>query len=308
MWRIMAIVLAVLFAGVANSSEKPNLKTTEPKSSAETEQRGSDKNPFTVKVLPSPDADTKATQEEKYRYEKSAQDEKLVDATIWLVRITGILALCTGGLWWATYRLARDAKRTATQQATDMRTSLAIAKTSADAALKTAKNMETADRAYMKMTHELPGIMFNETKSLFQVTLRIENCGKTPASVSDVRLGVTILEHGEPLPRFPLYSDPPFDETHYGFLVPNDFFFHKRHFPTGTAIEEVRVSAKKLWIHAYVDYRDTFGQRYRAGYARTYEPVIDNGERDNLLFVIEGYNNYDRQRQPDEGNDWNDPR
>jgi hypothetical protein len=64
-----------------------------------------------------------------------------------------------------------------------------------------------------------------------------------------------------------------------------------------------------------VDYIDAFGQRLRSGYARVYKPVRDDprlyaspqdhAKRSNLVFVTqEGYD-YDRQRTPDEGNDWN---
>ena len=71
MWRIVVLALSVLFAGVAYSKEHPNPETTETKKAPEDEQRGSDKSPFTVKVLPTPDAEAKAAKEEGHRQEKA---------------------------------------------------------------------------------------------------------------------------------------------------------------------------------------------------------------------------------------------
>ena len=146
---LIAILLAVLVDGIAYSSEHPILKPAEPKNSADTEQRGSDKNPVMVKILPTQDADAKATQEEKYRNEKSIQDEKLADATVLLARVTIAHTVFTGFLWFATYRLAKDSKRTADRQAREMQASLRIAQESAD----TAKASVTLAREGFISTH-----------------------------------------------------------------------------------------------------------------------------------------------------------
>jgi hypothetical protein len=65
---------------------------------------------------------------------------------------------------------------------------------------------------------------------------------------------------------------------------------------------------------------DKFSIRHRAGYARVYSPEADrhssyeNGrsvfgrrewtQRNNLPYVLNKNYNYDRERTPNEGNDW----
>ena len=114
-WRI-GIVFVVLFAGVAHSKENPNSETTETKKAPDNEQRGSNNNPITVKILPSPDADTKAAKEEHYREEKASEDKWLTRSTVWLAFVTTPLAVFTALLWIATWRLVKGAEDTAKRQ------------------------------------------------------------------------------------------------------------------------------------------------------------------------------------------------
>lgn len=198
----MAVVLAVLFAGVAYSSEKPNLKTTERQNNSNAEQRGSDTSTITVKILPAPDADSKAAQEEKHRNEKSIQDEKLADATVWLARITAALAVFTGLLWLATYRLARDAKRTAERQATEMKESLKISGLAASAMDKVAENIAATASQQMRAycTVVISSALYQEMgKGLrFEAKPRIVNTGHTPAHKVCYKARAAILPHKLP--------------------------------------------------------------------------------------------------------------
>ena len=206
MWRIMAIVLVVLFAGVANSSDKPNLKTADPKNNAETEQRGSDKNPVTVKVLPSTDAEAKAAQEEKYRNDKSIQDEKLADATVLLAYVTIVLAGFTALLWLATFNLARDAKRTADRQTREMQESLRIARESAKA------SRDAADIAHAAMIAGERAFVFalgfkqycekDGTTGLYHWRFRPTwmNSGNTPTKKMTIHTRYMLRDGKTPLP------------------------------------------------------------------------------------------------------------
>ncbi len=136
----MRVVLGLVFivlCGVALSQASSQSQSNAIPS--ETEQRGTEKSPITVRVLPAPDALDTVARDEAYRREKSEEDRKLVNATIALAAITGALALFTGGLWLATYSLGRDAKRTAKRQAEEMQRSLTIAAESAEAARKQAE-------------------------------------------------------------------------------------------------------------------------------------------------------------------------
>lgn len=299
------ILTAVLVTGIAYSKEKPNTKTAEPQKAAEPEQRGSDKNPITVKVLPTPDAETKAAQEEKQRHEKAVEDKRLADATVWLAIVTTALAIFTALLWLATYRLAKDARNTANRQARETQDSLRIAKQSADAALKTAQNMEAAERAYIKMSHTEHGL-YQDQPNMFALHLRVRNFGQTPATVTDLVLAKHLLIENQRLPASPDYSQRAEGEPPNYFLVRDDEFFTPIYFPIAEQeLSAINTGTHILYVIGYVDYVDKFGHRHRAGYARRYKPI--RGSSDNLKIVIQTGYNYDRQRKPGEGNDWNEP-
>lgn len=57
-----------------------------------------------------------------------------------------------------------------------------------------------------------------------------------------------------------------------------------------------------MWI-----YIDVFRQHHRAGYARLYNPIVDDGQQNTLHFVIQKDYNYDRERDRSEGDDWGEP-
>ncbi len=61
---------------------------------------------------------------------------------------------------------------------------------------------------------------------------------------------------------------------------------------------------KSLYFVGYVDYVDAFKQRYRAGYARVYNPHDD--KTNNLIFVTSSAYNYDTPRPEGVGTDWGD--
>lgn len=63
-------------------------------------------------------------------------------------------------------------------------------------------------------------------------------------------------------------------------------------------LAEIQVGTRNLYLIGYVD---VFGNSYRGGYARLYDPSIDEGN--NLTFVTEPGYNYDRpyrRRQKDQ--------
>lgn len=106
---------------------------------SKTEERGTERSPLMVRVLPSPDAAEREAKDEASRTEKVVEDRRLVYATIALAAITGALALFTGGLWFATYSLGKEAKESAKRQADEMQRSLQIAEQSVEAAKKQAE-------------------------------------------------------------------------------------------------------------------------------------------------------------------------
>jgi hypothetical protein len=230
----------------------------------------------------------------------------------WIEAHEGILtALATIVIAVFTWALARSTKRLwiETKEAST------IAKKSADAALKTAQNMEAAERAYVKMSHLLPGVRFEQDGTICRVTvqMRIKNYGRTPAKVTNILFFHQWLPQGEPLPRTPDYPQSVGDEAPKMFLVTDEEVFTPQHTQSVTfTVEDVRNGVKHLWLYGYVDYIDQFGQRHRSGYASAYNSQFDltaegRTDVDNLVFVTqEGYN-YDRPRKRGEGNDWDEP-
>lgn len=174
----------------------------------------------------------------------------------------------------------------------------------ANAALATANSLITSERAYVKMSHVPPGLIFqeNQTVNWCEVTVKVENGGRTPAKVTDVRLTAWVRAWEDPLPPIPDIREQAVDSAPNGFLLPGDYFYVTRTFPLGKkGSPNPRTGDVRLCIFGLIDYIDAFEKRHRAGYARQFED-----ERENNLFFVDrpGYN-YDRHRQPGEGNDWN---
>ena len=131
--------------------------------------------------------------------------------------------------------------------------------------------------------------------------------GGTPATITDVIVDAKLLENGELFPKpFP-YRHIEREAVSSAFFVTREKFFHTRTFPLrGQDYIDAKSGAKKLWVFGHVDYIDAFGQRYRGGYVRVYDHILDDGKKNNLVFMTEGRYDYDRPREQDEGNDWNE--
>lgn len=209
--------------------------------------------------------------------------------TVVLAVVTAMLARYTYRLWRATTDLVRDSGDTARKEL----------------------------RAYVKMSHNQPGLTFETSKGVFRVTIHVKNYGRTPARATNALVKYGMLSSSEPLPDRPDYTrDTATHEGLMAFLVAGDETFLSMAFG-GVATDSLRAVAlktKKLWLYGYIDYIDQFGQRHRAGWARLYDPDRDDqqyypsdddfAKRSNLVFVTnEGYN-YDRERMRGEGNDW----
>ncbi|MHC9061374.1 hypothetical protein ACYX34_01600 [Nitrospira sp. CMX1] len=234
-WRTVVLLGMVLLCGVSYSKEHPNTKAAESGQNSEAEQRGSDSNPLTIKILPSQDAESNAAREEQYKKEKVVQDQKLVDATEELrnsteslVRVTAILAFFTALLWVATFIQARVTKKTADQQAKDMQVSLGIAKQSADAASATARTLVSSQRPYIyvvKVSHVEHEILDSYTQ------YTIVNYGELPAIIEKLQVGISTSQGAEP-------DDPPISATFDHSVVSSSVFLPSedrelREFPPG---------------------------------------------------------------------------
>ncbi len=171
------------------------------------------------------------------------------------------------------------------------------AEESAKATLIQTQSAMDAERAYVKLSHLEPGIeRLNDRSSV--VKIEVKNWGRTPAHITDVIIGFKKLDFGTPLPIPYPYPDAQRESFPNGFLVPNELLYVHQHVGT----QQVLDTSKQLWVFGHVDYVDIFDRRWRGGYARKYVNRSDN----NLIYNTEDRDNFDRERTPDEGRDWNE--
>ena len=234
-----------------------------------------------------------------------SHDELLVIFTALLFGVTAYLVKYTRGLLiearkqFPHFKENVEAAKSAAKTAQD----------SADAANTNAKALRLAERAYVKMSHVPPGVRWiKEHPELCEVEVEIKNYGRTPANVTDARIGAALLENGKPLPdEFP-YGSAKRESFPNAFLVTNEaFFLQPKSIPLrGKDLTDTKCYGKTLWIFGHVDYIDTFNQRHRSGYVRIFNPHVDDGKRNNLFYMTERRYNYDRPRKNGEGNDWDE--
>jgi hypothetical protein len=159
--------------------------------------------------------------------------------------------------------------------------------------------MILGNRPWVEVKYTDPGLNLIPPMNLpGGIVLTFYNLGRSPANISDARLGYTIFTHGQ------LPSDPPCLDTRpqEAFLPPNGSMKTDRYL----AIDEVQFQRVKdgsqdLLIFGYVDYSDALNNRYRYGYGWQY---VHGSKPSNLCFIPSKTYNYDRKRHPGEGKDW----
>jgi len=191
---------------------------------------------------------------------------------------TFVLAAFTGLLAWSTIKLWRATKEIGER---------------ADSVIR------TSERAYVKMSHVHPGLRETGIEGVYRVTVEVTNFGRTPARVTDAMLHFVELLVDTKLPVVPDYTPPPDWEPPKAFLVINETFSFTLSQRFVGKIEPPDPT-HEVYAIGYVDYEDSFGRRYRSGYARLYKPTRNTGgldvfpteeSRSNLVFVTqEGYN------------------
>ena len=298
MWRLMILLAVLCPANVIAQSQIHQNAVGNAKNVTAQEQAGTIKAPFVVTISPPSDAEKKASDERQQR--KEELDSRLVEYTKDLSIFTKVLA---GAAILQLFVFG--------YQAWKLRQTVIATKNSADAALKTAQNMEAAERAYVKMSHCPPGLHPAPLpNSLYIIDVQVKNFGETPAIVTDLVLVKRILPRSQRLPPIPEYSPRADGETPNIFLVREDEFFTTINFPMMDEerfiIEGNTLEGRThiLYIYGYIDYIDKFGGHHRGGYARVFNGIFS--ETNNLNIVIQAGYNYDRQREKGEGNDWGD--
>jgi hypothetical protein len=173
----------------------------------------------------------------------------------------------------------------------------AAAKLSADIAKEA---LYVGERAYVHVSH-YPHYSFTQNPSGTRLvtTLKVENTGRTPARITEIRLATFVS--ADDLPAHPPYPNAALAQTDT-FLAAGD---HLDLTPELDVIprdgwQAIGEGRAIFYLVGYVDYIDTFSQRHRAGYGRM---VVQGGSL--RIIRTPGYN-YDRLRGKSEGNDWNE--
>jgi hypothetical protein len=261
-----------------------NQKGAQHRSSTKAETHGSESDPIIVKILPSTKSDADAKKEEEERGKRDSAEQlkqktdndlvtftgKLADYT-WLLFCVGVLQF--GILVAQIVYICRQEKAT-----------------------------KTIERAYVKMSHESPGLKFNGMGGV-AVQMHVRNFGKTPARVSSVVLDSRYIENIASIP-----PDPPMIENRVpvlAFLVEGDEFWFSHQRALGVPMmDKVQAGDGMLLVWGHIVYTDAFDRRHRAGYGRIYNFTADleysgvtkelHDKRSNLDLVTQQTYNYDR--------------
>ncbi|MFZ6843674.1 hypothetical protein [Undibacterium sp. RuTC16W] len=277
-----------------------SVKKSEPSVDQKDDKKEILKQPTTIEIIKAPVLQIETT-------DKTEKHHDYASSEWWLVYLTGVLAAATIGLFIftaclfkATVALGDDAKESGQRQASEMKESLRISKISADSAKKSADTSMLSERAYITASVVLPGLKWiNASTGLFEVHIAIMNHGRTPGNVTDVAIGSKILENGEQLGNTDIAAREVIPKA---FLVPNDSLPHSRNFNiNGQSINDVKTGNKTLWVFGYIDYVDIFHMRRRSGFARIYQPRLDDNKQINLVRMTEGNFQYDYDRQHEDG-------
>jgi hypothetical protein len=212
----------------------------------------------------------------------------LVAVTAFLAAVTFCLARYTKMLWGATNQLVID----------------------------TEKSTKIIERAYIKMSHRPTGLVFNipsdehphkeDDPRTGKVVIEVSNLGKTPAIITYVGMDYFTLQPLEALPALPNYHMGRYEGTKmkaimYGLDVWTPTFTLPL---SAEEFTSINAETSRLYLLIYADYIDQFGVRHRAGYARRHDP---KSAGNNLDLVTQRDYNYDIQRKPGQGDDWDEP-
>src|SRR4029077_9540568 len=82
----------------------------------------------------------------------------------------------------------------------------AAAKDAAKAAVTQADTVRLAERAYVTISHNAPGIDVKGNSGILYFDFTVENFGQTPTNITDILIKPVVVTHGTSLPIVPDYS------------------------------------------------------------------------------------------------------
>jgi hypothetical protein len=293
---VLCTTLAITTALSAASQQAPNQKTRSPDKTAAADKRGTDAEPLTVKVLPSPNAEADSAYEKRER-EHRAQTE--AEKTL----VDKALVKWTHGLFWATFALAVIAisqvglfvwqLRLIRKGTDDAGIAASAAK---DAAEETRKSVELANREFVS-SHRPKVIlrraslyidagddMGADTSPNSGVAYVVANVGDTDATVveSNATVHVFKVRDKSEMGEVVFSADLPFSNEASAItnpmLTPGVAYTFVAHAPDNNVIRDkwgARAGYAKIVFLGYVIYEDANGVRRRTQFCREYEPTSE---------------------------------
>lgn len=208
---------------------------------AKTQRGASERMPLFVQLVPTFEDKVSPGKNEKDKLDTGNQDEKLVTATYVLAGITAVLALFTAGLWYATYRLVKEAKETARAQL----------------------------RAYISCT---PDYIFNFSRVVpAEMRYTSENYGLTPARKYRWTARVDILPYPLP-PNFNFPALPPIREGTFALHTKQSVqtsVFAERPFSDQEIRDVSANNGRRIYCYGITKYEDTFGHEHTTKFCRS---------------------------------------
>jgi hypothetical protein len=288
----LAALLWLCLAGVAWSQQNPPIQAprTEHAQAPASEQRGTDKDPLTVKILPTGNSKEQADKIERERHEKAEIDKRLADDTNRLandtdrlanetqnlVEYTRLLAVFTGalfsaaifqvGLFWVQLRYMRDA-------AIDTREAAQAALVSAQTA-REEFNATHRPKVFVRGFQTLEAVGQNDDAS---VTFLSVNGGIGPATIIEIWTALIVAKNIRSAPTFKLQKIPGLvlvsGDKEIFEIEPHDGRFNfGRGFNEGDPAKTSQVPAYAV---GRIVYEDSKGRRRETGFCRKNEPGTD---------------------------------
>jgi hypothetical protein len=284
--RLRCLVIALALLAVASDSwGQSRQKSSEQKPAATqqqtgSDQRGTEQSPLIVKVAPAPktDADREEETKERERVAKADRQKEKSDAD--LVKYTAELALFTKGLFAATVALfvaTLGLVGAAIIQSRDMKASIAVNRTAANAALRQANAM-------VAMESPIPGIVqlklvgYADERSdvatidpvpsgipppFCRPLVFLENRGRTEMTVHHFCCDWIVAPTVEEIPDYHHV------EIWNGGMPKESKVWVKSQNGIRLDQEEARTIddfGAFLWVYGYFTYSDFMGERFTIGY------------------------------------------
>jgi hypothetical protein len=212
-------------------------------------------------------------------------DDRIADYTLWLERLTGILAVSTLGLWYVTWLTLSHAKDDAARQAADAEVSNAAALKAANAAELSAKaaigvELPILHPILIELTIDVPPELPPETsdaerryiwdtwRQVVGAKVSLKNYGRSPAFVSSCVINLRIRQT---LPREPVYEILDLSPKPRVIDGGQHQEFIERSAATLTPITDDEIAALQAgdaWVFVYgvAEFTDVWGTPHKCGF------------------------------------------